>query len=120
MNSRNATLFALALLCICALSVGCKKTFVRLDVNPKEVSGAGLIDVKWETSGYEQTTLTSNPLLPGLPKTVTGRQSSTTDKFHINQTTTFEIKGQTAGQYGTPATEIINATVTVTPVQPIL
>lgn len=119
MNSRNASLLLLALICVCALSSGCQKTFVKLEVNPKQVSGQGLIDVKWQTSGYEQTTITSNPLVPGLPKTVTGKASAT-DKFNITQTTTFEIKGQTAGQYGTPATEIKNATVTVTSTQPIL
>lgn len=82
---------------------------VEIDVNPKEVSSGGFVEVTWKTQDFTTTTLSSNPALSGLPKTMS-RDSSGVDRFQVTTTTTFQLKGQTGEQ-----SRIASATVTVGP-----
>jgi hypothetical protein len=95
------------------LAVSCSKTSptVQIEVEPKQLNGPGLVKVIWKTNALETTTISSNPALSGLPKTVTGNASAT-DSFQVNRTTTFQITGQTATNTG-PFTKTASATVTV-------
>lgn len=97
----------LGVVVLSALAFSKCERYVKIAVNPAEVSGSGLIDVTWKTKNHETTTISSNPALPGLPKTLTG-SGSATDKFPVTVTTTFQIKGQTGQQV-----QIKSATVTV-------
>lgn len=90
---------------------------VEIAVDPKDMSGPGTVKVTWKTQGLETTTISSNPAVSGLPKTVTG-SSNSIDSFPVKTTTTFEIKGQTPGQ-GAPFTKIASATVTVRGTPPV-
>ena len=102
------------------LAMSCSKSSspqVEISVNPKSLQAPGLVQVTWKTQGLETTTISSNPALSGLPKTVTGNSSST-DSFQVNRTTTFQITGQTATNTG-PFTKTQSATVTVVGAPPV-
>ena len=102
--------YILASVLLCALITGaCTHPKVEIDVKPKQLSGPGLVEVTWKTQDFETTTISSNPPVSGLPKTVTGKASSV-DKFQVTTTTTFEIKGQTAPNFS----NVASSTVTVT------
>jgi hypothetical protein len=103
--------YVLASAVLCALITGaCTKPQVQVDVKPKQLSSAGLVEVTWKTQDFETTTLSSNPVLSGLPKTMTGNANGV-DKFQVTTTTTFELKGQTAPNFS----KIASSTVTVGP-----
>jgi hypothetical protein len=120
MNPIKTYIMASALLCACALNFGsCNEKKLEIDANPKQVSGPSLIDVTWRTKGYETTTLTSNPVISGLPKTVTNNVGPVTDKFQVTTTTTFQITATIQGNNG-PIPETRSVTVTVKQGGPIL
>ena len=113
MNPIKLYILALALLCVFAVNLGCSNEKVlEISANPTQISGQGLVDVTWRTKGYENTVLTSNPLVTGLPKTVTGNVGPVTDKFTVNKTTTFQITATIQGQNG-PFVNTKSVTVTV-------
>jgi hypothetical protein len=119
MNPTKTYKLASDLLCVCALNFGgCNKKILEISANPTEVSGKGLIDVTWRTKGYETTTLTSNPIISGLPKIVTGNVGPVTDKFQVTTTTTFQITATIQGNNG-PFVDTKSVTVTVKPAGPI-
>ncbi|MDQ5844452.1 MAG: hypothetical protein M3539_04080 [Acidobacteriota bacterium] len=118
MNPTKTYIMASALLCICALNFGgCNKKTLEISANPREVNSSGLIDVTWRTKGFETTTLTSNPVISGLPKTVTNNVGPITDKFQVTTTTTFQITGTIQGN-NAPFIDTKSVTVTVTPSGP--
>ena len=101
--------YILASVVLCALITGaCTRPKVEIEVKPKQLSGPGLVEVTWKTQDLETTTISSNPPVSGLPKTVTNNASSV-DKFQVTTTTTFEIKGLTAPNF----TKVASSTVTV-------
>ena len=102
-----------AMMLFALLAVSCSKSSpnVEIEVNPKQLSGPGLVKVTWKTQGLETTTISSTPSVSGLPKPVASG-SSATDSFQVTTTTTFQIKGETPGQ-GAPFTKVASATVTV-------
>jgi hypothetical protein len=107
----RTTQYALAALMLCALlAASCTRPQVEIEVNPKQLSSPGLVQVTWKTKDLETTTISSNPAVSGLPKTVTGN-ASRTDSFQVNATTTFQIRAQTGQQ--NPLIKIASATVTV-------
>jgi hypothetical protein len=108
-----------AMMLYALLGVSCSKTSpkVEIEVDPKQLNAPGLVKVTWKTQALETTTISSNPALSGLPKTVTGNESGT-DSFQVNRTTTFEIRGQTATNTG-PFTKVASATVTVVGSAPV-
>jgi hypothetical protein len=115
MNPTKTYILASVLLCVCALNFGsCNKKILEISANPTEVSGKGLIDVTWRTKGYETTTLTSNPVISGLPKIVTGNVGPVSDKFQVTTTTTFQITATIQGNNG-PFVDTKSVTVTVKP-----
>ncbi len=91
------------------IAASCTSPSVEIDANPKQVNSGDFVEVTWSTQDFETTTISSNPTLSGLPKTVTGDDSGV-DKFAVTATTTFEIKGQTADY-----DEVASSTVTVSP-----
>ena len=120
MNPSRTYIVATVLLCVCALNFGsCNKKELQISANPTQVSGSGLIDVTWKTHGYETTTLTSNPVISGLPKTVTNNFGPVTDKFPVTTTTTFQITATIQGNNG-PFVDTRSVTVTVKSGGPIL
>jgi hypothetical protein len=111
MNPMRLYLLALAVLSV-AVAASCTKPAVSIKVTPEQLSAPGQVQVQWKTKDFTTTTISSNPTVSGLPKTVTGNANAT-DLFNVNSTTTFEIKGQTAGQNG-PFVKVASATVGVT------
>lgn len=111
MHPTRLSVLALAVLCGAA-TASCTKPAVSIEVSPAQLGAPGPVQVTWKTKDFETTTISSNPGLSGLPKTVTG-DANGTDHFNVNATTTFEIKGLTPGQNG-PFIKVASATVNVT------
>jgi len=109
--------FLFSLIIVSGLSVGgCTKPAVSVEANRTQVAAGQPVEISWSTRDLGTTTLSANPGLSGLPKTLPG-DSSGTDVFTIRQTTTFEVEGVTGTGPTTRRTDSVTVSVVTSPIQ---